>query len=196
MHVSASSLDRAAAYRLFISAVVPRPVAWVGSTSAEGVDNLAPFSYFMGVSAAPPMLAFSVARLRDGGLKDTARNVLATGEFTVSIPEESTLDAMHQTSAAYRISEFDGAGVVRAPSVRVAPPRVAAARVALECRVHQTLDVGNALLVIGEVLEFHIADELWDNGEVRLEDYHPVARLGGDAYTTLGRVLRRPPAKP
>lgn len=196
MHVAAAALDRAAAYRLFISAVVPRPIAWVGSISAEGVDNLAPFSYFMGVSSAPPMLAFSVARSRDGGLKDTARNVLATGEFTVSIPEEATLDAMHQTSAAYPGSEFDGVGIARAVSVRVAPPRVALARVALECRVHQTLEVGNSLLVVGEVVEFHVADELWENGAVRLADYRPVARLGGDAYTTLGRVLHRPPAKP
>ena len=196
MNIAAASLDRAAAYRLFISAVIPRPIAWVGSVGEDGVDNLAPFSYFMGVSSAPPMLAFSVARLRDGGLKDTARNVLATREFTVSIPEEGTLDVMHQTSAAYAGSEFDAVGIERAASRAVRPPRVAAARVALECRLHQAHEVGNSLLVVGEVIEFYVADSLWEGGEVRLTDFRPVARLGGDAYTTLGTVVRRGPARP
>jgi flavin reductase (DIM6/NTAB) family NADH-FMN oxidoreductase RutF len=195
MHVPADTLDRAAAYRLLISAIVPRPVAWVGSVDADGVDNLAPFSFFMGVSATPPMIAFAAARLRDGTLKHTARNIVATREFTVSIPEEDTLDDMHRTSAPFPGSEFDAVGVARAASRRVRPPRVAAARVALECRLDQAVDVGNSLLIVGEVLEFFVADALWAEGEVRLDGFQPVARLGGDAYTTLGTILHRPPAR-
>ena len=195
MHLVSASLDRLAAYRLFTSAVIPRPIAWIGSVDEAGRDNLAPFSYFMGVSSAPPMVGFSAARLRDGSLKHTAKNVLATGEFTISIAEESQLDAMHQTSAPYVDSEFDAVGIARAPSVQVRPPRVAAARVALECLLRQHHEAGNCTLFVGEVVSWFVADELWNGGEVDLAGYRPLARLGGDAYTTLGQVLRRPPAK-
>lgn len=195
MYLVSATLDRLAAYRLFTSAVIPRPIAWIGSLDDAGRDNLAPFSYFMGVSSAPPMVAFSAARLRDGSLKHTARNVLATREFTISIVEEPQLDAMHQTSAPYEDSEFDAVGVVRTPSVQVRPPRVAAARVALECQLRQAHEAGNCTLFVGEVVGWFVADELWTGTEVKLEGFRPLARLGGDGYTTLGQVLRRPPAK-
>jgi len=195
LFVASAELDRAAAYRLFISAVIPRPIAWVGSVAADGTDNLAPYSYFMGVSSVPPMLAFAAARLRDGAHKHTARNVLATGEFTVSIAEEPLLDTMHQTSAAYADSEFDAVGIARGTSVHIRAPRVAAARVAMECVLRQHHEVGNSTLFVGEVIGWFVADELWNHGEVDLSGFRPLGRLGGDAYTTLGTVHRRPPAK-
>lgn len=192
MHVDPAALDKAAAYRLLISAIVPRPIAWVGSVGPDGRDNLAPFSYFMGVGSAPPMLAFSVARGRGGALKDTARNLLATGEFTVSAVERAQLDAMHLSSGAWEESEFDVVGLERAASVKVAAPRPALARVSFECRVVQALDLGQVHLFVGEIVWGHVDDALWKEGEVDLAAWEPVARLGGDAYATLGEILRRP----
>lgn len=195
MRIDPSSLDKAAAYRLLISAILPRPIAWIGSIGGDGRDNLAPFSYFMGVASQPPMLAVSISRGRAGALKDTARNLLDTGEFTVSIPEEAELDAMHRSSAPFPESEFDAVGIPRAASERVRAPRPATARVSFECRVVQALDLGQVHLFVGEILLAHVADALWEEGTVRLADFHPVARLGGELYTTLGQLLTRPPAR-
>lgn len=193
--ISSQDLDKKSAYRLMISLLLPRPIAWVGSVSAAGVDNLAPFSYFMGVSASPPMLAISVARGRDQSLKDTARNLLETGVFTVSMVEEPDLERMHRTSATWEQSEFDAVGIPRAPGQQVAAPYVAGVRVAMECRVAHTLDLGATHLFVGEVVVFHIAPDLYRDGVVDIHDYRPVARLGGDGYTTLGTLLHLPPAR-
>lgn len=193
MFLDSTHLDRLAAYRLFIDVVVPRPIAWVGSRSAAGVDNLAPFSYFMGVSSAPPTLAISVARLRDGRPKDTARNVLETRGFTVSLVELPQIDAMHATSAPWEGSEFEAVGLEAVQGVRVAAPRPAVARVAMECVLCQAHDVGNSQLLVGEIVAWHIDDALWANGAVH--GFRPIGRLGGDAYAEIGGVHRRPPAR-
>lgn len=187
MQIDAATLDKAASYRLMISAIAPRPIAWVGSISADGVDNLAPFSYFMGVSSAPPRLAISVARGRGGTLKHTARNILATNEFTVSTVEEDLLAAMHDTSRYFAESEFDAVHLARAPSSTIAPPRPSVARVAMECRLYTALDLESTHLFIGDVLTFHVADELYKDGVVDILSYRPVARLGGDDYAFLGQ---------
>jgi flavin reductase (DIM6/NTAB) family NADH-FMN oxidoreductase RutF len=186
-----ASLDKASAYHLFISLLLPRPIAWVGSISAAGVDNLAPFSYFMGVGSAPPLLAFSVARGRGGVLKDTARNLLETKECTITMVERANLDVMHATSAPWTESEFDAVGVARAPSVRVRPPRVGNGRIAMECVLSQALDLHQTHLFVVQVVHLHIADELYRDGVITLDGYEPMARLGGDAYAGLGEILHR-----
>lgn len=195
MQIDTASLDKAAAYRLMISLLIPRPIAWVGSWDGQETDNLAPFSYFMGVGSAPPMVAISVARGRGGALKDTARNILATGEFSVSMVEEQQLKPMHQTSGAWTQSEFDAVGLERIGGVTIRAPRVAGARTAMECRLHQQLDLGSTHLFVGEVLSFFVAEELLKNGVIDRENYHPVARLGGDGYATLGSLLDLPPVR-
>jgi flavin reductase (DIM6/NTAB) family NADH-FMN oxidoreductase RutF len=195
MQLDPDTLDRAAAYRLMISAIVPRPVAWIGSVRADGTDNLAPFSYFMGVASAPPMLAVSVARGPKGSLKHTAQGLLETGELTVSIPEEAELDAMHRSSAPFAESEFDAVPVGRRPGVKVRAPRPATSRVSMECRVAHTLDLGQTHLFVAEVVLFHIDDALYVDGLVDITAFRPVARLGGEGYTTLGGLLTRPPAR-
>lgn len=194
MRIDPSSLDPATAYRLMISAIVPRPIAWVGSVRADGTDNLAPFSYFMGVASAPPMLAISVSRAHGGRLKHTAQALLETGEFTVSIPEEAELDQMHACSAAWEESEFDAVSIARAPGEKVRAPRPLSARVAMECRVAHAHDLGQTHLFVGEVLLFHVAAELLQSGTISAEGFHPVARLGGELYTTLGPLITRPRA--
>lgn len=196
MEIDPAALDKVAAYRLMTSILVPRPIAWVGSVDEAGRDNLAPFSYFMGVGSAPPMLAISVARGRRGMLKDTARNLLATGEFTVSIVERPLLEAANLSSGAWEESEFDVAGLERGRSSTIRAPYVSAARVAMECRLRHTLDLGQTHLFVGEVVRFHVDDALLHDGAVPPEAWQPMARLGGDHYATLGEILTLPRVKP
>ena len=194
--IDVAALDRTQAYRLLTTALVPRPVAWVGTTSPGGVDNLAPFSYFMGVSTEPLRVAFSAARLRDGARKDTANNLLATGACTVSIPEQADLDAMHASSASWEGSEFVAVGIAAVRGERVDAPRPASARVSLECRLDRHLDLGQADLFLLEVLAAHVAPELLVEGhQVDDHAFDPVARLGGELYAALGARIPRAPAR-
>src|SRR5262245_30341454 len=124
-------------YALMTSMLIPRPIAWTGTRGRDGVDNLAPFSYFMGVSSRPPAIAISVARAGKGLLKDTARNILETGEFTVSLASVAQAEALNQTSARFppEISEFEAVGLRAVPGLRVAAPRPAEALATMECRL-------------------------------------------------------------
>lgn len=189
-----ADLDPAATYQLMISAIVPRPIAWVGTLAADGVANLAPFSYFMGVGSAPPLVAFSVARARGGALKHTARNVLDTREFSVSIPSVRDLDAMHACSAAWPESEFDAVGIAAAPGVHIAAPRPASSACTLECVLHTALDLESTHLFVGRVVMFLVDDAVLSNGVIDPVLLDPVARLGGDGYAELGRRHARPRA--
>jgi flavin reductase (DIM6/NTAB) family NADH-FMN oxidoreductase RutF len=194
MEIDPSALDRTAAYRLLTTALVPRPVAWVGTRSSAGVDNLAPFSYFMGVSTTPLLVAFSAARLRDGARKHTASNLLDTGVCTLSIPEQADLDVMHASSAPWEGSEFEALELARVDGVVVAAPRPAQVRVAMEGRLHQHLDLGQVDLFLVEVVHFHVDDALWTKGLVDPHGFDPVARLGGEFYAALGERHPRAPA--
>ncbi len=185
-------------YRLMTSLLIPRPVAWTGTRSTEGVDNLAPFSYFMGVSSKPPALAISVARGRGGALKDTARNILDTGAFTVSLPSRDLAERVNQSSAgvAPEVSEFELCGLTPVDGLRVAAPWPREARATMECRLWHALDLGSTHLFVGEVLLFHLADAVLDaQGQVDARALDPIARLGGPDYATLGEIfsLERPP---
>ena len=192
MRIDASSLDKRATYFLMTSFLVPRPIAWVGSRSSAGDDNLAPFSYFMGVSSDPPLVAISVARGRRGALKDTARNLLETGACTVSIVSAAQLEPMHATSRplAPDESEFAAVGLAIAESQSVDAPRPQVARVAMECRVHTATDLGGAHLFVLEVLAYELGVELVD-GRVPVDALEPVARLGGE-YALLGQRIEAP----
>jgi flavin reductase (DIM6/NTAB) family NADH-FMN oxidoreductase RutF len=193
MKIDPSDLRGSQVYRLIISCVVPRPIAWVGTRSLEGHDNLAPFSYFMGVASSPPILAFSCARAdREGSLKDTARNVLETGVLTISIASEHLLDAVHATASRLgpEDSEFEHVGLTPVEGELVAAPRPAEALVSCECRLHQALDLESTHLILAEVLRFHIADHLLnEDGVVDETKLKPLARLGPHGYAGLGPIL-------
>ncbi|MCW2961708.1 MAG: Nitrilotriacetate monooxygenase component [Thermoleophilia bacterium] len=184
--------DTKSLYFLLNSLVVPRPIAWVSSLTADGTTNLAPHSYFTVAASAPPMVSFTSI-----GDKDTLRNVRATGEFVVNLVDHTLIDHMNVSSAAAPpdVSEFELAGVTPDASRFVAPPRVVEAPVALECRVVQIVEVGNGRMVVGEVLAFHVAERLW-NEKDRVDPglLDAVARMGGSTYaTTRDRFdLRRP----
>ncbi len=194
------SLGPRDAYRLFTSVLAPRPIAWVSSQGADGVPNLAPFSFFGGVGNYPPTLMIAVGR-RQGRPKDTLRNVQETGEFVVHVVDEALAAAMNLTSGeyAYDVNEFELAHLETAPSLVVRPPRLTAAPVALECCLTQLVPVAETTytMILGRVLYFHLRSGLLrPNGLVDASLLRPLARLGGDEYAALGAVFEmpRPPA--
>ena len=188
-------------YRLMISMIVPRPIAWVGTRSAAGHANLAPFSYFMGVSAKPLTVAISVARDR-ACLKDTARNILETEVFTVSLVSCPLREAMVETSGRYppEVSEFERAGLTMVEGLRVTAPYPSEAPISMECRLVHAHDLGSTHLFVGEALRIEIDDALLLTDErgrqtVSLEALDPLARLGGQDYARVGVpfAIPRPP---
>ncbi|WP_222919219.1 flavin reductase family protein [Natrinema sp. SYSU A 869] len=183
-------------YRVLSSAVVPRPIAWVSTRSEEGVDNLAPYSFFTVASVEPPILLFAPVDDTDG-LKDTPRNARDTGEFVINLVTEEFAEAMNETSATLPVdeSEFDHAGLERADSTAVDPPRVAGAAVAFECTLHDLVDVGGSTLVLGEVRHVHLADSVTTDGTIDVAEIDAVGRLTGSFYArTEDRFsLERPP---
>jgi flavin reductase (DIM6/NTAB) family NADH-FMN oxidoreductase RutF len=186
------------AYRLLISVVVPRPIAWVSSVGSDGTANLAPFSFFNAVGGDPLTIMVSVGQ-HPGRVKDTLRNVQETGEFVVNIVDEALVERMNVTAGEYEyaVDEFERAGVTPAPSVGVRPSRVAEAAVALEARLSQVVPVEGTryTMILGHVVRFHLRDGLLrPNGLVDAERLRPVGRLGGDEYATIGGVfeLARP----
>lgn len=193
--VRPESLSAAESYKLLVGIVVPRPIAWVTTRNADGGVNLAPFSCYTFVSSEPPMVAISIGR-RDGVAKDTSRNAQRAGEFVVNVVDESQAMPMHLSSAEHPAdaSEAEINGVTLAPSITVATPRVAAAPIALECRLDQVIPFGRLKtdLVIGEVTLFRIADALYRAGKVDSIAMKPLARLGGPNYARLGEILTLP----
>jgi len=189
-------------YKLMIGTIIPRPIAFVSSLSADGVPNLAPFSFFTAISANPPVICFSpMVRSSDGAHKDTLRNIEATREFVVNIVSEDFAAQMNQCSAEYPpdIDEFVVSGLTAIPSDLVKPTRVKESRVQMECRLLQVVHINDkplsGSLVIGEVLRFHVADELEvDNFRVDPARLNAIGRMGGPTYarTTDLFDLQRP----
>ena len=183
-------------YDLMISAIVPRPIALVSTTDERGGRNLAPFSYFMGVSSAPPIVAISTVKRRGGEKKDTLRNIEATREFVVNVVTEPMAEAMNASSAdlPYGHDEFAHAELTALPGVRVAAPRVAESPVQMECRLERILEVGSqpAYLVLGELLLFHVREDVLADGRIDVLRLKPVARLGGSDYVHVREVFSMP----
>ncbi len=183
------------AHNPFKALVAPRPIGWISSLDADGRANLAPYSFFNAIADTPPMVLFSSAGLKtgEGSAKDSAANIRATGEFVCNIVSLALKDAMNVTSGSHPAGadEFDLAGLARAPSRVVAPPRVAAAPAALECRLWKTLDLpGDAnVLVIGEVVGVHIDEAVIVDGKVDVTRYQPLARLGYRDYAAVSSIF-------
>jgi flavin reductase (DIM6/NTAB) family NADH-FMN oxidoreductase RutF len=172
-------------YRLLNSVVVPRPIAWVSTISAEGVDNLAPHSFFTVACVDPPVVQFTSV-----GRKDSLHNVEVTREFVVNLASEPLFEQVNATGTDFPhgVSEFDAVGLAREPSTHVAPPRVADSPVALECRLHGTLSFGDSTLVFGRVVYAAIRSDVLDDTHPMVERLRPLARLGRNEWTTLGEV--------
>lgn len=175
-------------YPLLGSLVVPRPIAWVSSRSAEGIDNLAPHSFFTIVSTAPPIIVFSSM-----GEKDTVRNIRATGEFVVCGSPAAMLEQINVTSVEFGsdISEFDVAGLTREASETVAAARVAESPYALECRLVEIEEMGNGLVVFGEVMCIAVDASVLVDRRAVIERLDPIARLGGSDWSGIGQITTR-----
>lgn len=196
MRIDPEELSKLEAYRLMTSVIVPRPVAWVGTQSAEGESNLAPFSFFNGVSTQPPIVSISVSRGRGGVLKDTARNILESKQLSISVVTEQDLEAMHASSASYAPgeSEFEVLGIEESWCTAVQAPRPAKATVVLECELHQAIDLESTHLFLARVLAYDIQEELLVEGSVEPQRLKPVGRLGG-SYAALGELRELPRAR-
>ena len=186
--------ERDSLYRILAGAVIPRPIAWVSSLSSEGIENLAPYSFFNVVSTSPPVVMFAPADRSDrpDGLSDSARNARDTGEFVVNVVTEPLAEAMNETSATLPPgeSEFDHANLERAPSKEVAPPRVAAAEVAFECERYEFIEVGSNAMVLGEVVSVYLDDGVTTDGELDVRKVDAVGRLAGSYYCRTGDRFR------
>ncbi|MFD3456191.1 flavin reductase family protein [Streptomyces sp. NPDC058691] len=180
------AMSSAAFYRFMTSVIVPRPIAWISTVTPDGLtENLAPHSFFSIASTDPPIVQFTSI-----GRKDSLRNVEDTGEFVVNFASEALMPLVNATATDFPrgVSEFDYAGIEREPSLRVRPPRVAASPVALECRSHTTVRMGNSTLVFGRVLHA-VADEgVLADGRPSAPLLRPLTKLGADEWGTLGEV--------
>jgi len=187
-------VDPPQAYKLLISIVVPRPIAWVTSTGPDGTVNAAPFSYFNAVTGRPPIIAVSVAQRRSGP-KDTARNIEASGEFVVNIVNEAMAEAMNRTATEYPygVSEIEEVGLELIGGETVGVPRIAGCPVALECEVLQILPVGDPPVahILGRVRAIVLDDQVpWDRSTgVAVEDLRPIGRLGNNRYARIRDVF-------
>lgn len=188
-------------YKLMTGLVVPRPIAWVSTLSPNGKVNLAPFSAFTFCCHKPPMITITCGlheHDRKGQMKDTVINILRNGEFVVNIANQSLLAALHASSAVYppELSEVEALGLATAESATIKTPRLADAPAALECRLHSTVELGEAgdRILIGQVKMFQVADHLLRNGKVDTRELNPIARLGGPNYAVLGEILTMPAA--
>ncbi len=193
--IDAAGIATETAYRLIVGCVVPRPVAWITTVDEHGRVNAAPFSSYNYVATSPPMLAINIAT-RAGAVKDTARNIRATGEFVVNVATEATMETLHLTAQDFppEVSETEHLGIALLPSQRVKPPRIASTPVQMECRLDQVVVLGRGVntLFIGEVVAFHLAHDIFDGQRVDSARMRPIARLGGPFYAGLGEIFHRP----
>jgi flavin reductase (DIM6/NTAB) family NADH-FMN oxidoreductase RutF len=167
--------------------VVPRPIAWVSSISADGVENLAPHSFFTMASEVPP-----VAQFTSIGHKDSLRNVRETGEFVISLASEPQFEQINASATEYppEISEFEALGIEREPAASVRPSRVADSPAALECRLLRTIEIedSQAVIVLGRVVHVAVAEEALVEGRPAIERLAPLSRLGGIQWALLGEI--------
>lgn len=193
-------LGSAAMYRLLIGGVIPRPIATVSTISADGVANVAPFSFYNAVSSDPPCLMIAVARKSDGSKKDTLLNIEATGQFVVNATPVALARQINEASADYPhgVSEFQKAGLTPAPSLRVRPPRVAESPLSFECEIHGSLEVGggktpgSTTLILGRIVFVTLAEDLYKDGRIDPVGLDPLSRLGGSSYGQTSGIFELP----
>ncbi len=183
-------LSKKQAYKLMTGSIVPRPIAWVSTISEEGINNLAPFSFFNGIAVMPPTVGFTVAYADDDrGYKDTYRNMMANGECVVNIVTEATAFAMNTTAKgfAFEVDEFTEANITPIKSELIRPMRVKESPIQFECKLHQMVtlknDLGHSDLMLCSVLMIHVDERVYD-GDYRINQAHleAVGRMGGIEY--------------
>ena len=193
MDFDPAALSPRDAYRLMISCIIPRPIAFVTTLSRDGVTNLAPFSFFNGVSSDPPVVSIAVATKRDGSKKDTWRNIEETGEYVINIVVPDLMDAViiGARELPHNVSELDLAKLATLPSTKVKPPRLAGSPIHLECTLLKIVEVEETGLILGRVVMVHAKDDIVDGGRVDPRKLTFVGRLGDDLYCRVNDLFER-----
>lgn len=191
MFLDAAQLSHPDIYRILIGSIAPRPVAWVGTRSKTGINNLAPFSFYNCFSSKPPIIGFSTIPRPDGRKKDTLQNVLDTQCFTLNAATYSLVKQMSKSAATLEPEEdeFAYAGLTPAEAKHVSAPYVKEALLVYECKLREVISFGNepgsGNLILGEILYIHIDDSIYQNGRIDFEKLDPVGRLAGNWYSTI-----------
>lgn len=196
MQILVKETDSGTLYKLLTGLVIPRPIGWISTVDENGINNLAPFSFFNVVGEDPPHVMFSTVRTGNKN-KDTLNNVLSNKQFAVNLVTEDLVEQMNATSEMVEssVDEFELTNLTPIPSELIKPKRVKEAKAHFECEMvhHYFLEDhknGGACVVIGKVLMIHISDEiLMENYRINLEKYKPVARLAGSNYGKLGEIF-------
>lgn len=187
MKVDPATLSEDAAYYWQIATIVPRPIAWVSTLNEDGGANLAPFSFFTGVSSDPPTCLICVSRNSRDQKKDTWRNIERAKDFVIHVVTDALAEKMNLTARSfpYGVDEFVEVGLTKLASERVVPPRIAEAPVAMECRLERIVEIGRAgtAIIVGEILLWHVRDDLVVNGRLDLGKLDAVGRMSGSSYT-------------
>lgn len=187
LELSVADLPSSKAYPWLTASVIPRPIAWVSTTSAAGVDNVAPHSFTTVAGIDPPSLCFVST-----GVKDTLRNIRETGEFVVNFGTAESAHAINESATDFpaHISEFDAAQLEREPSKLVRPPRVATAPVSFECRAAGEHAIGPSVMTFGTVVHIAVARYcVAEDGLPDAEQIAPLSRLGRAQWARLGEVF-------
>ncbi|MGW1466566.1 flavin reductase family protein [Streptomyces sp. NPDC002308] len=180
------TMQSKAFYQLLTAVVVPRPIAWVSTVAPGGLTpNLAPHSFFTVACVTPPIVQFTSV-----GRKDSLRNIEQTGSFVVNLAPEQLFEQINATSTDFPhgTSEFEAVGIATEPSLRVAPPRVAASPVALECELHSTVLLGDSTVVFGRVVHAAVDETVLVDGHPEITRMRPLTRLGKNEWGTLGGI--------
>lgn len=198
MYYDPDKNDHGLPHNPFKSCVVPRPIGWISTISADGIHNLAPYSQFQNLTFDPPYVMFAANQNTLGLRKDSVVNAEETGEFVYNMATYDLREAVNRSAAEVppNVDEFELAGVTRAPSVRVKPGRVAESPVQFECRYYQTIrlpgngPMGTVDVVIGRVVLVHIKDDvIRPDGCLDILKIRPLARLGYYDYTTVDSLF-------
>lgn len=188
MKVDPSHLEWKEAHEILVGVVLPRPIAFVSTIGADGIYNLAPFSFCTPIAVQPPIIGFGIGCKRDGKKKDTLINIEYSKDFVFNVVPESIAEAMNQASRDYPIylDEFKEVGLTPTKGDLVRSPRVQESPINLECRLKQILEFGQApratSFVIGEIVRIHIKDEFWKKGSLDSAAIKIIGRMGGDFY--------------
>lgn len=185
MEILTKDLEQKEIYKMMISCIVPRPIAWVSTVSKDGIYNLAPFSYFSGISSEPPLISISVGKKDKYIKKDTLKNIEDTGEFVVNLVNKDLVEKMNITALPFdeEVDEFEKAGLTPTKSKVVKAPTVLESPVNIECKKYQIIQIGKMGLILGEIVSFNIDDKyINERGHLDAKKLKIVGRLGSNDY--------------
>jgi flavin reductase (DIM6/NTAB) family NADH-FMN oxidoreductase RutF len=198
MKIVPGDLSRRDAHELMMSAVLPRPIAFISTISEDGVLNLAPFSCFAPLGSKPALVCIHISLKRDGRKKDTVRNIEYSRDFVVNAVTEGLAEAMNSTAGDYppEVDEFKEAGLTPVPAELVRAPRVAESPVSMECRLQTMMEFGQAPaaghVIIGEIILMHVRDDLWTGEDIDVRGLKPIGRIGGQLYCRMTDIFEIP----